>query len=1377
MRSKLTVLAIILLLIIGPLTAAVPSSPDPERDDKVRDLPVYMYLQAGTFDPTADHAPGPHWLHQSSTHPYYVIQFDGPIQKAWRDAVTDLGIDLLDYLPDFGYFARVPRSAMDGLKDLDHLRYVGPANPAYRIDPTLWYDSREARDLELVSWRDDLVPKLADTVRQLGGEVIMADYGQVTARMPTHLAMGLVADIGYAIAWLEPYYWPMPHLDNDARIANARQQSDGAYQSDGTAMWSYNSATDTFEGYTGKNVTVAVADSGLDTSHPGFDGRIAAYYDYGSNGEADTHGHGTHCAGIVLGDGDWRTGDVGIDSKYTGIAPEAQLVVQEAFVWGFSASGSSRDASRSGATISSNSWGAGSYGAYTNVARVYDVATRDADSTKMDHQPLLFTFSAGNEGSGSNTVTPPATAKNIITMGATGNNKGGSSANGIVGFSSRGPTDDGRIKPDLVMPGQSVVSARSTNGYACWGWPRPADGQRSYVYASGTSMSCPGAAGAAAVLTQYLRDEKNLDPSPAMIKANLINGATIMSNYDYPGFEQGWGRVNLVGSLIETETYRIYRDDQTMDLDNAPGSSQMTNWFMVHDNTPFKVSLVWTDPGGTTSASKHLINDLDLVLTDPDGVTYYGNEFENSKSKPAGNESVPDRVNNVEGIYLESPKQGIWTIYVRAYNVPQGTQDFALVISGNIEKGHIDLVPSSFESRPQGLEEFGVGMLTARISNLGNRASGAFDYKLEQIHPDGTKVELAKADLAELLPDRFTDLSWSFTGTRGTHKLRLTLDPEDRITESNSSNNVVTVEYFFRGYDVGLSVDISNLRANPGQLVEYTLTVANEGNVADDFRVTLTEPPPGWTAQLIADIFTLETGASSPVLVSVIPPSNATAGEKAKFQFTATSIGNATKTKTVTIVTVVNQIFELGLTAPFDHIELLPGEKGEFPLVLQNPGNGPDEYELIIPRDLEAGWWISVPNEFITVSYRSQEDVSVFLHAPDPAPAGLSVQFNLTARSTKSDMSRSLSLSGTVLQFYNSQYTVVHRDTEADVGARISLPITIDNNGNGPTTYRFDIKAPGPEWNPTLERALLEIDGYRWDQTTLNLTVPTDAINQTYDFTLAIIESGGEVYNFNFTVAVRQFFDLEVAVVSGTPVVTQGDIANLRVRITNNGNGVENVKLLARSPPEYWSFLGPSTFEDIEPFSDQVVTLSFETHKETAGDTYSIDLLTRYGPGYSETVSTGGSVTILTRPDLVIRPGDLNVSIPNPVVGTLIQAHVTVRNLGETEAQEVYVQFYLDGTPLGQVHYVSSVGPGEAESFTIPWLTNVSGIHEISAVVDVTKDVDETNENNNMANLELNIDSIDYETSPGPSSLFALGALTIVALGVARRTRSRLRRS
>ncbi len=1376
MRPQFTVLAVLLLLIIGPLTAALPSSPDPDGGFEGELQPVQLYLKAGTFDPVADHAPGPLWLHQSSTHPYYVIQFDGPIQKAWRDAVADLGVELLDYLPDFGYFARVPRSAMGGLEGLDHLRYIGPAHPAYRIDPVLWYDSHEARDLVLVGWREDLVPKLADTVRQLGGEVIMAAYGQVVARMPPYMAMGLVGDIGHAVSWLEPYYWPTPHLDNDARIANARQQSDGSYHSDGTALWSYNSATDTFEGYTGENVTVAVADSGFDDSHPGFDGRLVHYYDYGNDGQADNHGHGTHCAGIVLGDGDWRSGDIGIDGKYAGLAPEAQLVVQEAFVWGFSPSGSSRDATRSGATISSNSWGAGSFGSYPNICKVYDDATRDADSFKMDHQPLLFTFSAGNAGSGSNTVTPPATAKNIITVGATGNNKGGHSANSIVGFSSRGPTNDGRIKPDVVMPGQSVVSARSMDTGACRGWARPADGQSSYVYASGTSMSCPGAAGAAAVLTQYLREEENLDPSPAMIKANLINGATILNNYDYPGFDQGWGRVNLVSSLIETESYRIYRFDQTMDLDTTPGRDQVANWFMVHDDTPFKVSLVWTDPGGTSSAAKHLINDLDLVLTDPDGVTYYGNEFEDGESKAAGNESVPDRVNNVEGLYLQSPKQGIWTIYVRAYNVPQGAQDFALVLSGNIEKGHIDLVPSSLDAEPQGLEEFRVVTLTTRVSNLGNRASGTFDYVLEQIHPDGTKVELAAAEVPELLPDRYTELSWTFTGARGTHKLRLTLDPEDRIPESNSSNNVMTIEYFFKGYDVGLSVESSHLKANPAQLVEYKLTVTNEGNVDDDIRVSLTEPPPGWTAQLVADVLTLETGASTSVLVSVIPPSNATAGEKARFRFTATSIGNSTKVKTVSLSTVVNQIFELGLTAPFDHIELLPGEEGEFPLVLQNPGNGPDEYEIIIPRDLEAGWWISVPQEFIEVGYRSQVNVSVFLHAPDPAPAGLSVHFDLTARSTKSDMTRSVTLGGTVLQFYDSQYTIVHRDTEADKGQFIPLPITIDNNGNGPTSYLFDIKAPGPEWKATLEPARLEIEGYGWGQAYLNLTVPTNAINRTYHFTLAIMSSGDEVYHFNFTVAVRQFFDLAVSVVSGTPVVTQGDVVTLRVRITNNGNGVENVKLLAPSPPDYWTFLGPSTFEDIEPFSDQVVTLSFETHKETTGGDYPIDLITRHGPGYSESVTVQGAVTVLTRPDLVIRPGDLEVSIPNPVVGTLVQLNVTVRNLGETEAEEVFLQFYLDGAPLGQIHYVSSIGPGEAESFTIPWLTNVTGIHEVSAAVDVTMEVDETNENNNMAGLELNIDSIDYETSPGPSSLLALVALAIAALGVAWRARHRSRR-
>ncbi|MCK5414251.1 MAG: S8 family serine peptidase, partial [Thermoplasmata archaeon] len=822
-----------------------------------------LYLKAGVFDPVSDPAPGPSGLMRDSTHPYYVVQFDGPIQKSWRDAAADAGVGLLEYLPDFGYFARIPAKSMADAKALEHVRYIGPAHLAYRVAPELWSGSVDPIDLTIVTWNDEAAAKVAYRLMREGAVIYGQDDDMVTFRASPLLAVALARDPGMAIAWISPYFWPELHLDKDARTSKARQQSDGPYQMTDLSAWSYNSVTDEFEGWTGKNVTVAVLDTGIDDSHPAFDGRLVRYYDYGRDGTVDNSGHGTHVAGIVLGDGDWRVGDAGVDGKYSGIAPEASLVVQDMYGY-FTINQANRDASRSGATISSNSWGAGYFGDYSATSRVYDVHTRDSDGGTAGDQQMTFSFSAGNYGAyGANTCNPPSTAKNVITVGATGNDKWGVSSNTVTGFSSRGPTDDGRMKPDVVMPGHQVASAQSNDGSSNSGWSKPSDGKSSYVFASGTSMSAPGVSGAAAVLTQYLVEDKGMDdPSPAMLKASLINGARPLSGYEYPGNVQGWGAVDLVKTLFENEAYKIYRDDQTVELDTDTGADSQGYWFMVEPDQPLKVTLVWTDEAGTSSSGKALINDLDLEIIAPDDTRYAGNFFSDGESLEDAS-FYQDRLNNVEGFLLTSPSQGIWTVNVNCFNAPSGPQDYALVVSGNIMKGHIDLTPMALSATPQGLEEYNTARLTTTVKNLGNRAADVFDFLVEQVDPDGVATELASANATDLGPGLQTQLGWDFTGKRGTHKLRLTLDPDDVIPESDETNNVLEIEYFFKGYDVRVSAQDSELYTDPAVLVDFNVTVRNRGNVPDEIRVSISSAPPGWTAQLVSDTISLDAGQST----------------------------------------------------------------------------------------------------------------------------------------------------------------------------------------------------------------------------------------------------------------------------------------------------------------------------------------------------------------------------------------------------------------------------------------------------------------------------------------------------------------------------------
>lgn len=459
----------------------------------------------------------------------------------------------------------------------------------------------------------------------------------------------------------------------------------------------------------------------------------------GDDGPADARsGHGTHVAGSILGNGAvWRT--LGLQgAAVRGLAYEATLVfqaIEQGLKWtdayrqsyfnqyrrfppDYGLAGLPADlqlvfqqAYDAGARIHSNSWGGGPFGAYDDYAE-------QIDRFMWDHKDFLVLVAAGNDGDDVNrdgvadqgSVTPPGTAKNCITVGAAESVRslGGyqrawgklwpanypaaplstdlpsDNADDIAAFSSRGPSRDGRVKPDLVAPGTNILSVRSSawagSGTPGWGaW----SGSNRYMFNGGTSMATPLAAGAAALVRQYFRTVKRrINPSAALVKAALLHGAGFRRYrlesageglYDW---SQGWGHVDLHGSLMPAPASNVRWYDQRAGLNTG----QSWRWSCtVNDGAaPLAFTLVWTDYPGSPSVYPNLVNDLDLVVTSPSGAVYYGNS---RNGQPGG---APDRVNNVERLVIPLPETGRYSIRVRAFNVPRGPQDFALVYSGGL---------------------------------------------------------------------------------------------------------------------------------------------------------------------------------------------------------------------------------------------------------------------------------------------------------------------------------------------------------------------------------------------------------------------------------------------------------------------------------------------------------------------------------------------------------------------------------------------------------------------------------------------------------------------------------------------------------------------
>jgi len=694
-----------------------------------------IHLLSGSFDPLAAAPEASNAAEYRASE--YLLQFTGPVEDAWLAGAEAAGARIHGYVPDFAFIATLEAEAVARVRALPYVRWVGPYLPAYRLSPDLgagiFQSASRLQPLSVQALPDASLPDLESAVQALGGRVVR--------RAPTTLSLYLLVELDPAragelaalpgVLWVEAYH--PPQLAN--RAASEIMRVDRVRP----ALNLY-----------GKDQIIAIADTGLDTGdaetiHPDLAGQILKVFCLGRPNPdcdwSDPHGHGTHVAGSAVGNGARsRLPDetTPYEGSFAGVAPQARLVFQSILDHFGQLSGIPYDngllmraAYEEGARIHSNSWGGRTSGG--NGYGGYSANSQQVDQAAWEMKDLLILFAAGNEGidrisqSGAevpdgivdmDSLVAPGTAKNVLTVGASEglSSSGGYSQstwytfnptyfplpplsgdyisdnpNGMAAFSSRGPTDDGRIKPDLVAPGTNIISLRTQHpDFRGSGW---GIFNTDYMYNGGTSMSTPLTAGAAALAREWLEQRLN-NPSAALVKALLINGAANISPGQYqnqaeipalrPNFVSGWGRLDLQDSLMPTGR-SVWVQDHRAGLRTGEEIRYIVKLGQPEaggaSGRPLRITLAWTDYPASLQVSRTLVNDLDLEIIAPDGKRYPGN----AGLYASGNclrEQKWDTCNNVEGLILNGPPYGTYTIIVRAYNVPRGPQPFALVASG-----------------------------------------------------------------------------------------------------------------------------------------------------------------------------------------------------------------------------------------------------------------------------------------------------------------------------------------------------------------------------------------------------------------------------------------------------------------------------------------------------------------------------------------------------------------------------------------------------------------------------------------------------------------------------------------------------------------------
>lgn len=636
----------------------------------------------------------------------WIVMTQKDLQSDWAKAIP--GVRIFGYLP---HRAWLIEATTEGLKNIFLHPSVVAVEEWKQSDKTHpMLDTLSARlkpddliALNIHAIHHDDLDSIVAIIEKNGGKPInhiAAENFSYLHAATTIKTLPALVNLG-AVQWLEEAH--------ALRLCNDIAKEDNAL---------YSSAPLETHGLTGEGQIIGHADSGIDTGifatlHPDLTNGVVKITSYTSDGNlADYSGHGTHTAGSVVGDGT-------IKSSYKGTAPSAKMLSQciidaNGRFGNFGLYTLFQDSYNDGARIHTDSWG------YTSGYGEYLTDSREADRFTWNNPDFLPFFAAGNDASDSNSdgvidansIAPPGTAKNVITIGATESMRtsGGYSKytyaaynstdnpsypvdpilsdsltksadtvnnyRGMAAFSGRGPTKDGRTKPDLVSPGCDVVSCNSRTVKS-----------GNYVYKAGTSMATPLAAGCGVQIRQYLcehLDQSN--PSGPLIKAMLISGAASLAPgqygtnetqeipFTYPNNVEGWGMIK-VGNSISTTTRRIRAIDRISVTTSSPFIKKIE---VVEEGHPLSIALSWTDYPATLGSGAILLDDLDLTLTCPDGTTIYPNSLTSA-----------DRINTTEAIKLTSANAGTYTLTVSAHTLPYPQTTAAVVIAGNLNEDTI----------------------------------------------------------------------------------------------------------------------------------------------------------------------------------------------------------------------------------------------------------------------------------------------------------------------------------------------------------------------------------------------------------------------------------------------------------------------------------------------------------------------------------------------------------------------------------------------------------------------------------------------------------------------------------------------------------------